>query len=119
MTSPDPTAHIRAELVMRRALAGLSGYELAERMGVTQGAVSQLERGASSRTQVDTWVRWAVALDCTLDIRLIPIGDVLDGAADRIRLATRTDPDVPWAVLAHSAKERWRALARAALGWPA
>ena len=56
---------------VRRAL-GLTQAELADRLGVTQGAVSQLEHGLAGEgdPQVSTLVRYAKALGGELEVRV-------------------------------------------------
>lgn len=64
-----PKGWIRA---IRQAL-GMSAAQLAQRMGLSQPRIAQLEKAEASGTlQLDTLARAAEALDCTLVYALVP-----------------------------------------------
>ena len=64
-----------------RVRRGLSQRELAELTGTTQSAVSRLE-GGGRVPRLDTLLRVANALDCTLELRLRPRTTIEGGATD-------------------------------------
>ncbi len=70
VTQPRPLAGwIRAT----RDALGMSGADLARRMGVTQPAIRQLEKSEQAGTiQLATLRRAAAALDCTVVYALVP-----------------------------------------------
>lgn len=59
------------EIAARRAELELSQRELAELCGTTQSAIARLE-GGSRAPRLDTLLRIANALDCSLDVGLRP-----------------------------------------------
>jgi predicted transcriptional regulator len=64
-------AAIATELAERRAARGLSQRELANLVGTTQSAIARLESGGRP-PRIDTLLRIADALDCDLQVELIP-----------------------------------------------
>ena len=64
-----------------RVRRGLSQRELAELTGTTQSAVSRLE-GGGRVPRLDTLLRVANALDCTLELRIRPRTAIEGGATD-------------------------------------
>ena len=50
---------------------GLSQRQLAELVGTTQSAIARLERGGRP-PRIDTLLRIADALDCDLNVELVP-----------------------------------------------
>ena len=84
MGRPRPhTGWIRA---IRQAL-GMSGSELAGRLGVTPQSVSDMERSeATGSVKLETLERAADALGCTLEYVLVPkrrLHDMVEGQARR------------------------------------
>lgn len=74
----EPPPHKGWIRAIRDAL-GMSGRELAERMGVTQSTIPDLERSEQRRTiRLETLERAAAALDCEVVYYLKPRG-TLDG----------------------------------------
>lgn len=73
-TQPRPVlGWIRA---IRDAL-GMSGADLAERLGIRQSSIVTLERSETAETiQLDTLRRAAAAMDCTLVYALVPNGSL-------------------------------------------
>jgi DNA-binding XRE family transcriptional regulator len=64
-------AAIASDLAERRAARGLSQRELAGLVGTTQSAIARLESGGRP-PRIDTLLRIAEALDCDLQVELIP-----------------------------------------------
>jgi DNA-binding XRE family transcriptional regulator len=71
----DECAHEHAlvrELLAARLGAGLTQDEVARRMGTTKSAVSRLESGRPHSPSVATLTRYAQAVGCEVEIRLVP-----------------------------------------------
>ena len=64
-------AQIAERVAERRVERGLSQRELAELVGTTQSAIARLERGGRP-PRIDTLLRIADALDCDLNVELVP-----------------------------------------------
>jgi predicted transcriptional regulator len=64
-------AAVADKVAERRQEKGLSQRELAEIVGTTQSAIARLERGGRP-PRIDTLLRIADALDCDLQIELVP-----------------------------------------------
>jgi transcriptional regulator with XRE-family HTH domain len=64
-------ARIAEQVVEQRKGRGLSQTELAELTGTTQSAIARLESGGRP-PRIDTLLRIAEALDCTLVVDLRP-----------------------------------------------
>jgi DNA-binding XRE family transcriptional regulator len=60
------------ELLAARAKAGLTQEEVAECMGTTKSAVSRLEAVGKHSPSVSTLKRYARAVGCEVEIRLVP-----------------------------------------------
>ena len=60
------------ELIAARAAAGLTQEHVAASMGTTKSAISRLEGFAGSSPSVSTLRRYAAAVGCELEIRLVP-----------------------------------------------
>lgn len=67
-------AQIAGQVAERRHALGLSQAELAELCGTTQSAIARLE-GGGRPPRIDTLLRLATALDCELNIELVPRGE--------------------------------------------
>jgi transcriptional regulator with XRE-family HTH domain len=65
-------------IAQERARRSLSQRELAELTGTTQSAVARLE-GGSRAPRLDTLLRVANALDCTLELDLRPRTEIEGG----------------------------------------
>lgn len=61
---------IRAALISRRRVLRMSQRELAGRLGTAQSAISELESGLTIHPNIDTLIRWAEALNATLNVTL-------------------------------------------------
>jgi len=64
-------AAIAEKVADRRVAMNMSQRELAELCGTTQSAIARLERGGRP-PRIDTLLRIAEALDCDLQVELIP-----------------------------------------------
>lgn len=64
-------AAIADRVVDRRVALNMSQRELAELVGTTQSAIARLERGGRP-PRIDTLLRIADALDCDLQVELVP-----------------------------------------------
>jgi transcriptional regulator with XRE-family HTH domain len=60
------------ELVAARARAGLTQEQVAETMGTTKSAVSRLEAIGKHSPSVSTLTKYARAVGCEVQIRLVP-----------------------------------------------
>lgn len=67
----DKYALVR-ELLVARSRSGLTQEEVAERMGTTKSAVSRLEAGSKHSPSVTTLKKYARAVGCEIEIRLVP-----------------------------------------------
>jgi DNA-binding XRE family transcriptional regulator len=61
------------ELMAARAKAGLTQEQVAESMGTTKSAVSRLEAVGKHSPSVNTLKRYARAVGCEVEIRLVPV----------------------------------------------
>lgn len=64
-------AAIADKVAERRVAMNMSQRELAELVGTTQSAIARLERGGRP-PRIDTLLRIAEALDCDLQVELVP-----------------------------------------------
>jgi DNA-binding XRE family transcriptional regulator len=60
------------ELLAARAQSGLTQEEVAESMGTTKSAVSRLEGAGKHSPSVSTLKKYAKAVGCDVEIRLVP-----------------------------------------------
>lgn len=60
--------NLRQALVIRRNMLGLSQRELADRIGIPQSALSELETGKTASPSLLTYVRWCAALSAEVSI---------------------------------------------------
>jgi DNA-binding XRE family transcriptional regulator len=60
------------ELLAARSKAGLTQEAVAERMGTTKSAVSRLETAGKHSPSVATLKKYARAVGCEVEIRLVP-----------------------------------------------
>jgi predicted DNA-binding mobile mystery protein A len=85
---PPPRGWIR---VIRDAL-GMSGVQLAKRLGIRPQSVDALEASEASGTiQIDSLRRAAQALDCTLVYALVPNTSLEDAVSRRARKIAARD----------------------------
>jgi predicted DNA-binding mobile mystery protein A len=75
-----------------RDALGMSGSDLARRMGIAQPNVAQLEKSETAGTiQLDTLRRAAAAMDCTLVYALVPNGSLDEIVHRRAREVAERD----------------------------
>lgn len=60
------------QMLKARTKAGLTQDMVAERMGTTRSAISRLESGGKHTPSLTTLKRYAEAVGCELQVRLIP-----------------------------------------------
>jgi DNA-binding XRE family transcriptional regulator len=60
------------QMLKARSRAGLTQDAVAERMGTTKSAVSRLESAAKHAPSIATLKRYASAVGCDLQVRLVP-----------------------------------------------
>jgi len=63
---------IIGQLLKARTRAGLTQSDVAERMGTTKSAVSRLEGSGKHAPSLETLRKYAHAVGCQLQIRLVP-----------------------------------------------
>jgi DNA-binding XRE family transcriptional regulator len=67
-----PEYELVAQLLAARARAGLTQEAVAARMQTTKSAVSRLESGSRHAPSLGTLRRYARAVGCELEVRLVP-----------------------------------------------
>ena len=72
------------ELMAARARAGLTQEQVAESMGTTKSAVSRLEAVGKHSPSVSTLKRYAEAVGCQVEIRLVPAAQGPKAASRRV-----------------------------------
>jgi DNA-binding XRE family transcriptional regulator len=80
------------ELLAARAKAGLTQEEVAESMGTTKSAVSRLEAVGKHSPSVSTLQKYARAVGCEVEIRLVPVSgrQPIGATKNAIGAATRS-----------------------------
>jgi transcriptional regulator with XRE-family HTH domain len=68
----EPEYQVIDQLLKARARAGLTQDAVAERMGTTKSAVSRLEGSGKHSPSIGTLRRYAKAVGCDLQVRLVP-----------------------------------------------
>lgn len=63
---------VAGQMLKARALAGLTQEAVAERMGTTKSAISRLESAGKHAPSLATLKRYASAVGCELQVRLVP-----------------------------------------------
>jgi transcriptional regulator with XRE-family HTH domain len=63
---------VAAQLLKARARAGLTQDAVAERMGTTKSAISRLESAGKHTPSIATLWRYAEAVGCYLEVKLVP-----------------------------------------------
>lgn len=76
------------ELLSARAQAGLTQEEVAACMGTTKSAVSRLEAAGKHSPSVATLKKYANAVGCEVEIKLIPAPRVERGSGSKSKLCT-------------------------------
>jgi transcriptional regulator with XRE-family HTH domain len=69
MTPPQQRARLGQELRRLRSLAGLSGDQLATRVGISQAKVSRIETNVTARPAMDVIGRWLDAVEAKAEDR--------------------------------------------------
>ena len=67
-----PKYEVIAQLLRARTKAGLTQDAVAERMGTTKSAVSRLEGAGKHAPSLSTLRKYALAVGCELQVRLVP-----------------------------------------------
>ena len=62
---------VASQMLKARARAGLTQDAVAERMGTTKSAISRLEGAAKHAPSLDTLDRYAKAVGCKLQVKLV------------------------------------------------
>jgi DNA-binding XRE family transcriptional regulator len=73
------------EMLSARSSAGLTQEAVAELMGTTKSAVSRLESTGKHTPSLTTLNKYAQAVGCRLEIKLIPTPRQIPGATGRAR----------------------------------
>lgn len=63
---------IAGQMLAARSRAGLTQDAVAKRMGTTKSAISRLESASKHAPSLTTLKRYAVAVGCDLEVRLVP-----------------------------------------------
>ena len=63
---------LASQLLKARSRAGLTQDAVAERMGTTKSAISRLEGAGKHAPSIATLKRYAKAVGCDLQVRLVP-----------------------------------------------
>lgn len=63
---------LASQMLKARSRAGLTQDAVAERMGTTKSAISRLESAAKHAPSIATLKRYANAVGCELEVRLVP-----------------------------------------------
>jgi transcriptional regulator with XRE-family HTH domain len=69
MTPPQQRARLGQELRRLRSMAGLSGDQLATRVGISQAKVSRIETNVTARPAMDVIARWLDAVEAKAEDR--------------------------------------------------
>ena len=76
----DEEFTILDEFLKARAAAGITQEEIAKRIGTTQSAVARLESGEGKHSpSLATLKKYAQALGCRLELRLVNAGEIRIG----------------------------------------
>lgn len=67
-----PEYQLANQMLKARSRAGLTQDAVAERMGTTKSAVSRLESAAKHAPSIATLKRYASAVGCELQVKLVP-----------------------------------------------
>ena len=63
---------LASQMLQARAQAGLTQDAVAERMGTTKSAISRLEAAGKHTPSLATLKRYAAAVGCELQVKLVP-----------------------------------------------
>lgn len=67
-----PTYALVRELLLARQQSGLTQESIAKKIGTTKSAVSRLESGGKHIPSISTLRKYAEAVGCELEIKLVP-----------------------------------------------
>jgi transcriptional regulator with XRE-family HTH domain len=81
--------HVAQDLVALRESRGLSQVQLADRLGVTQSAIAQLESAQPKNVELRTLVRVATALGAHVDVSIRPRRQAEQQSRQRARAKAR------------------------------
>src|SRR6185436_7937930 len=73
------------ELLAARSRAGLTQEEVAQSMGTTKSAVSRLESVGRNSPSVTTLKKYARAVGCKVEIRLVPVSHTTKAAGGQAK----------------------------------
>jgi DNA-binding XRE family transcriptional regulator len=73
------------QLLTARSRAGLTQEEVAKSMGTTKSAVSRLEAAGKHSPSVATLKKYAEAVGCEIEIRLLPVSRPTRGSSGRAK----------------------------------
>lgn len=76
------------QMLSARSRAGLTQDAVAERMGTTKSAISRLEAAGKHAPSLSTLERYARAVGCELEVRMVPRKAIR--AKDRLGIGRRT-----------------------------
>jgi len=84
--------NVAQALVELRELRGLSQVQLADRLGITQPAIAQMESALPRNVELRTLVRVATALGARVDVTIRPHAPLARKARPQKRLSSRKTP---------------------------
>jgi DNA-binding XRE family transcriptional regulator len=73
------------ELLTARSRAGLTQEQVAQSIGTTKSAISRLEAAGKHSPSVATLKKYAEAVGCQVEIRLLPVDSPTEGAGKRAK----------------------------------
>lgn len=82
------------ELLSARVRAGLTQEQVAESMGTTKSAVSRLEAIGKHSPSVSTLKKYAQAVGCDIEVRLVPAPRRTSASSGRRRRSARAKEDI-------------------------
>lgn len=68
----EPEYQVASQMLKARSRAGLTQDAVAERMGTTKSAISRLESAGKHAPSLATLKRYARAVGCELQVKLVP-----------------------------------------------
>ena len=81
--------NVAQDLVALRESRGLSQVQLADRLGITQSAIAQLESAQPKNVELRTLVRVAAALGARVDVSIRPRRQTEQKSRHRVRVAAK------------------------------
>jgi len=83
------------EMLAARARAGLTQETVASRMGTTKSTVSRLESAGKHAPSLTSLKKYAEAVGCKIEIKLVPRRQVNDRPGRQITKKSKHPPTVP------------------------